>query len=956
MHSGALTHCAVLTHNRCSSSDDSGQGSSVSAQKGCILMQPDAAQQANGRPSPETASDILRQGKRGLEPFFAPRTVAVIGATEDPDSAGSTIVRNLIASPFGGMVFPVNAECGQVHGIRAYPTVGEVPEKIDLAIIATAAETVPGLVAECGAVGVPSAIITSAGFRDMGSEGVEQAPLIVAAARAARMRILGPGSLGVMCTSSGLNASCAPAMPLRGTVGFISQSNALSTATLAWSINDLVGFSAFISVGSMVDVGWGDLIDYLGNDPNTRSIVIYMESIGDARAFLSAAREVALSKPIIVIKAGRTPEAALASQSHTGSDAGSDEVLEAAFRRCGVLRVEKVADLFYMAEVLARQPRPKGPRLAIVSNAGGPGVIATDSVIRNGGKLASLSPETVAALDEAMPSAWSRANPIDILGDADPERYASAVQIVSQDPNTDGIVVILTGQALTKPTETAEALRPLAKLRDKPILATWMGGADVAAGTTILNHAGIPTYPYADSAARAFSYMWQYTYNLRGIYETATMAPDPGDESDRERATEVIQVAQAMKRTLLSWSEAERLLSAYGIPTVENLVATEEEQAVRYARAVGYPVVMKAIRQAITQETGILGVQLNLLNGDAVRKAFRTVRDSVTSRLGVKGFLGVSIQPMVKRAGYEIVLGSRIDHQFGPVLYLGAGGRLGAALKDEVLALPPQTTTLARRMLEQTRIYSALLGEHGDEPVDLAALEHLIVRFSYLVVEQRRIREIRIDPLLVSSHGPLALGARVSLHDASLPDDDLPRLSIRPYPMQYTTKWTMRDGTEVLIRPIRPEDEPLVVDFHATLSDQSVYMRFFHAMKLSQRVAHERMIRICFNDYDREIALVAENVDPGTGKARILGISRLSKIHGTNESEFSLLVNDAYHGNGLGTELLSRLLDVARDEKLGCVLADILPENYPMQRVCQKLGFVLKLAMGDDMAKARLDL
>ncbi len=906
--------------------------------------------------SPESASDILRQGKRGLQPFFSPKAVAVLGATDEPEGAGNLIVRNLIASPFGGMVFPVTRECAQVQGIRAYGSIGEVPDHVDLAVIATPADQVADMISECGAAGVQAAIIVSAGFRETGAESGLLAPVLLERARANRMRILGPASLGVMCTATGLNATCAPAMAMRGTVGFISQSNALSTAVLDWSLGDLVGFSAFISVGNMIDVGWGDLIDYLGNDTNTRSIVIYMESIGDARSFLSAAREVALSKPIIVIKTGRSDEAAEASQLHTGAWPGSDEVLDAAFRRCGVLRVEKVADLFYMAEVLARQPRPKGPRLAIVSNAGGPGVIATDSVIQHGGKLAPLSERTIAEMDKVMPAPWSRANPVDILGDADPDRYADAVRIVAADENTDGVVVILTKQALTDPTRTAEKLRPYAKLQGKPILATWMGGADVAAGLSILNHAGIPTYPYADSAARAFSYMWQYTYNLRGIYETPDVAPDLARAEQREMAAEVIQVARGMKRTLLTWSEAERLLAAYGIPTVENLVATDEDQAVRYARAVGYPVVMKAIRQAVTQETGLRGAQLNLLNSDAVRKAFRTIREAVMASVGEKGFLGVSIQRMVKRAGYEVVLSSRIDPQFGPVLVFGASGRLGRALKDQALALPPLTMTLARRMLEQTRVYAAFLGEHGDEPVDLADLERLMVRFSHLVVEQRWIEEIRIDPLLVSADGALALGARVTLLDPSVTEDRLPRLSIRPYPIQYVSEWTMRDGTHVLIRPIRPDDEPLIVDFHQTLSDQSIYMRFFHAMKLSQRTAHERMVRICFNDYDREIALVAENLDPETGKKRILGVSRLSKIHGTDESEFSLLVTDSYHGNGLGTELLRRLLNVARDERVSCVLADILPENYPMQHVCEKLGFKLTRDAREEIVKARIDL
>jgi len=906
---------------------------------------------------PDRATDILRQSRRGIQALFAPKGVAVVGPSEDPESVGVTIVRNLIANPFGGLVFPVSRTCAQVQGIRAYPSLRDLPDRVDLAILACPAEEVLETIGECGEAGVEAVIVTSAGFRELGEDAVQDRSAILEAARQARVRVLGPGSLGVMCTASGLNATFAPSMALRGTVGFLSQSNALTTAVLNWSLSDLVGFSVIASVGSMVDVGWGDLIDYLGNDPNTRSIVIYMESIGDARSFLSAAREVALSKPIIVIKAGRSEEAAEASLSHTGAWAGSDEVLTAAFRRCGVLRVDKVADLFYMAEVLARQPRPRGPRVAIISNAGGPGVIATDAVVQYGGKPAKLTDETIAAMDAVMPPAWSRSNPVDILGDADPERYAKAVEIVSKDENTDGVVVILTAQALTDPTQTAEKLRPFAKLQGKPILATWMGGAEVAAGIDILNSTGIPTYPYADSAVRAFCYMWQYTYNLRGIYETPTLAPDLVEGGpDRELAAGIIQTARAMKRTLLTWAEAERLLAAYGIRTVENLVATDEDQAVRYARAVGYPVVMKAIKQAVTQETGMRGVQLNLLNGDAVRRAFRTIRDAVVAASGPRAFLGVSIQRMVRRSGYEVVLSSRIDPQFGPVIVFSAGGRLGTALKDRALALPPLTATLARRMMEQTRVYAAFLGEHGDEPVDMASLEELLVRFSYLVVEQRWIEEIRIDPLLVSAEGAMVLGARVTLLDPSVTEDQLPKLSIRPYPVQYVSRYTMRDGTEVLIRPIRPEDAPLIVDFHKTLSDQSIYMRYFHAMKLSQRVAHERLIRICFNDYDREIALVAENKDPETGKVRILGVSRLSKIHGTNDSEFSLLVNDEYHGRGLGTELLRRLIEVARDEKLSCILADILPENYPMQHVCEKLGFRLSRDPKSEMVKARIDL
>ena len=909
-----------------------------------------------GKPQVETAHDLLHQRERPLESFFKPRAVAVIGASEDPGSVGRTLLWNLVSSPFGGMVFPVNPRRPSVLGIKAYPSIAEVPEAVDLAVVATPARTVPGIIEQCGQAGVRSAIVISAGFKEVGPEGVELERQVVENARKAGMRVIGPNCLGLMCPPTGLNASFAAAMARPGTVGFISQSGALCTAVLDWSLRELVGFSAFISIGSMADVGWGDLIDYLGDDPQTRSIVIYMESIGNARSFLSAAREVALSKPIIIIKAGRTEQAAKAAASHTGSLTGSDEVLDAAFRRSGVLRVDRISDLFYMAEILARQPRPKGPRLTILTNAGGPGVLATDALITAGGELTVLSEETIEELNQILPPQWSHGNPIDILGDAGPERYAKAVEIAAKDPNSDGLLVVLTPQAMTDPTQTAEHLRPYAQSTGKPLLASWMGGADIMAGESILNHAGIPTFPYPDSAARAFHYMWQYSYNLKGIYETPSTAHGVDDPELVRAGAEIIEKARSAGRTILTEYESKRLLSIYGVDTVHTELAANVDEAVEAAERIGYPVVLKLHSETITHKTDVGGVKLNLQNADGVRSAFESIRSSVAERAGEGHFLGVTVQPMLRLEGYEIILGSSIDPQFGPVILFGSGGQLVEVYRDRALSLPPLTTTLARRAMEQTRVYTALKGVRGRKPVDLQALEQLMVRFSYLVVEQRWIKEIDINPLLASPDGLVALDARVVLFGPEVREEDLPKLAIRPYPSQYMYRWKLRDGTEVLIRPIRPDDEPLIVDFHRTLSEQSVYLRFFHAMKFSQRTAHERMIRICFNDYDREIALVAEYTDPQTGQRSILGVARLSRIHGTKDSEFSLLVNDRWHGLGLGTELLQRLVQIARDEKLERILADMLPENYVMQHVCEKVGFKLSRAIGADMVKARLDL
>ncbi len=903
--------------------------------------------------------DVLHFERDSLSAIFAPKSVAVIGATEKEGGVGRTVLWNLISNPFGGTVYPINKRHHHVLGIKAYPGIADVPEPVDLAVIVTPAATVPEVVGECVAAGVKGAIIISAGFKEAGAAGVELERRISEQA-AGRMRLIGPNCLGVMRPRTHLNATFASAMARPGSVGFISQSGALLTAVLDWSFRENVGFSACVSVGSMLDVDWGDLINFLGDDPHTHSIMIYMESIGDARSFISAAREVALTKPIIVIKAGRTAAAAKAAASHTGALAGSDDVLDAVFRRCGVLRVNSIADLFYMAEVLAKQPRPSGPRLSIVTNAGGPGVLATDALIALGGELAELSAESMQALDKVLPPHWSHGNPIDILGDADPERYAQALAIAAKDPNSDGLLVALTPQAMTDPTETARRMTAFAATRGKPVLASWMGGKDVVAGEAILNQANIPTFGYPDTAARIFTLMWRYAYNLRGLYETPTLVATATDGApDRARVRQLILEARAAGRTLLSEFESKQVLAAYGIPTVRTLVAVSAEEAVRCAADIGYPVVLKLHSHTITHKTDVGGVQLNLADAEAVRRAYRAIESAVTAAskpaaAGGKDFLGVAVQPMVKLDGYELIVGSSIDAQFGPVLLFGAGGQLVEVFRDRALSLPPLNTTLARRMMEQTTIHKALLGVRGRASVDLDALARLLVRFSHLVVEQPWIKEIDINPLLAApaaadapagehgAGGVIALDARIVLHRPEVTEDRLPRLSIRPYPVRYVSQWTSKSGIAVNIRPIRPEDEPLMVAFHATLSEESVYMRYFHYIQYNQRVAHERLTRLCFIDYDREMALVVERKDPETGKHAILAIGRLSKLRQTAEAEFAILVSDAYQGHGFGAELLRRLVQIGRDEKLKRIVASILNDNVAMQRVSRKIGFKLK--------------
>ncbi len=904
----------------------------------------------------DSTPDPLRRKNQALNVFFAPETVAVVGASETPGSAGRTVLWNLVSHPFGGTVYPVNPKRSSVLGIRAYPGISALPEKVSLAVIATPAETVPGIVAECADAGVGGAIILSEGFRECGAEGVRREELILEYARRGRLRILGPNSGGVMSPVTGLHATCASSMARPGNVGFISQSGALCAAVLDWSLQEIVGFSHFVSIGSMVDVGWGDLIDYLGDDPKTRSIVIYMESVGDARSFLSAAREVALAKPIIVMKSGRTEAAAEAAVSHTGTLAGNDGVLDAAFRRSGVLRVHTIGELFHMAEVLAKQPRPRGPRLAVLTNAGGPGVIATDALISHGGELAELSKETMQELESLLPLHWSRGNPIDILGDAPPERFAKTVEIVTRDQNSDGLLVVLAPQAMTDPTRTAEELRPFAKLEGKPILASWMGGAEIAAGEKILNSANIPTFAHPDTAARAFCYMWRYSYNLNGIYETP-MAPDPLENaSDRTQAADLIRNVRAAGRSILTEVESKRVLSCYGIPVVEPRVALSESAAVQAAEEIGYPVVLKLLSETLTHKSEAGGVRLNLCNPLAVRQAYQAIKASVTDIAGPVHFQGVNVQPMISEKGFELIIGSSLDAQFGPVLLFGSGGQLIEAYGDCALALPPLNTTLARRMMEQTKVYGALRQIRGRNRVDLAALERLLVQFSQLVIEQRWIREIDINPLLVFADTQLALDARIVLHNPDVSEESIPRLSIRPYPTQYVAPWVMKNGYQVSIRPIRPEDEPLMVKFHETLSDRSVFFRYFHPLRLTQRVAHERLIRICFIDYSREIALVADRRDPDAGGHEILGVGRLIKSRSASEAEFAVVVSDQCQRCGLGSELLRRLIQVGREERLRSITASVLPDNADMLRICDKLGFSRKYSLQEGVIKVELDL
>jgi acetyltransferase len=883
--------------------------------------------------------------RHSLDPLFNPQAVAVLGASATPGSVGSILMRNLLENPFGGVVYPINPKRKAVHGVRCYPDLAALPERVDLAVIATPAATVPDLVADCAARGVPAAIIISAGFSELGAEGraLEERIRVVGQGR---MRIIGPNCLGLIYPAGHLNASFAASMPRPGKVALLSQSGAICTSILDWAQEKHIGFSAFVSVGSMLDVDFADLMDYFADDPDTRSIVLYMESIGGVRKFLSAARSVSRSKPVIVVKSGRHEAGARAAASHTGALAGADAVFEAAFLRAGVLRVLTIRDLFNMSEILALQPQPRGPNLAIITNAGGPGVMATDALMLGGGQLAPLSPATLAALDKALPPFWSHANPIDLLGDATPERYRLAVAACAKDPNVQGLLVLLTPQAMTDPTETARQIAPFARTEGKPVLAAWLGGADVRAGREVLAQAGIPTVDAPEAAIRTFLHMVQYRRAQELLYERPEALPE-GWQPDTDRVRALFAQARAKGRTLLNESEAKIVLAAYGIPVSQTVECTTADEAVRAAETIGYPVVLKLLSPTITHKSDVGGVQLNLGNAQAVRDAFALIQANIAKRGDPAAFAGVTVQPMIAERGLELIVGSTMDRQFGPVILFGAGGVLVEILQDRALALPPLNRTLARRLMERTRIYPPLQGVRGQGPVDFGALETLLVRFSQLLTDFLEIQEVDMNPLLAAPGRVIALDARLVL---APPNTPTPRLAIRPYPNQYTAPFRMRNGIDVTVRAIRPEDEPLIIAFHGRQSEHTIRMRFFSMVKVLSR---DSLIRLCHLDYDRELALIA--VRQEGAETICLGVSRYYLRPETGIAEFALITDDAIHRQGLGRHLLKRLIAVARECGVQRMAGEVLAENGPMLELTRSFGFT-RAATEDGVVRVALDL
>lgn len=716
--------------------------------------------------SPGLPSAIKYAPKRlhRLGCFFSPRTVAVVGASQKHGSIGRALLENL--QTFPGRIFPVNLRHDCILGRQSYRSLAAIPELIDLAIIAVPAPAVPGVIRECVQSGVSGAIVISAGFRECGSAGRILEEQVLAEAKRSTLRLIGPNCLGVSSPHAGLNATFASTAALPGHIAFVSQSGALCSAVLDWSRGENVGFSAFVSIGAMLDVNWSDLLGHFRDDPRTRVILLYMESVCDP-AFLIAARRVALTKPIIVLKVGRTAEAAAAAASHTGALIGSDKVFDAALQRAGILRVDSVRELFDAAEILSSQKPPAGSRLTIVTNAGGPGALATDELVLGGGQAARLTQDLIVKLDAVLPPQWSRGNPVDILGDADPARFSKAVEIVVRDPQADGLLVILTPQTMTNPSATATQVAAVGKKCSKPFFSCWMGGDRVNDGRAIFRAEGIPTFEYPEEAARAFCQLARLGELQRSLAhsqeEEESMKPSLVANA---QCTTVIAEAKASGRLVLSEFESKQFLSLEGIPSVETRLATTIEAAITAADDLGYPVVLKLHSHTITHKSEVGGVQLNLRDAASVRGAWHLIRETVTEKKGGAHFLGVTVQPMVVVDGREIILGSSLDPQFGPVLLFGAGGRLVEIFKDYALDLPPLNPKLAQRLMERTKIFAALQGARGQAPVDLVQLTKLMANFSRVVLAYEDIESIDLNPLVVQDGRLIALDARIILRAA----------------------------------------------------------------------------------------------------------------------------------------------------------------------------------------------
>jgi acetyltransferase len=872
--------------------------------------------------------------KSSLDLFFKPESVVVIGASEKEKTIGQALVHNLLRDGFPGQIYPVNRKYQEIQGLPAYSQISDVKAPIDLAIIAIPIRDVPEAMRECGQAGIKAAIIISAGGKEVGLRGQEIEAAIKAEAQQAGIRYLGPNCMGLLCPSSKLHASFAPLCARPGNLAFISQSGALCRSILGWAIPKKIGFSHFISVGSMADVDFGDLIDYLGNEEKARSIVIYMENLTQHRKFMSAARSVSRVKPIILIKAGRSKAGAQAAASHTGAMAGADRAYNAAFRRAGIIRVDTIGQLFDCAEALGKMKPPIGSALGIISNAGAPGIMAVDALGRWDMEPAPLSAATLEQLDEFLPPYWSRGNPIDILGDAPPERYLWAVQAAMAAPELSGLVIILSPQAMTDPTGVARALAPEIQGKGRPVFAVWMGGDEVAAGIDILNDAGIPTFETPEQAVDTFMEMHFYSRHLELLQETPPRLTQDVKVNTRQART-FLEQCLSRPGGVLTELESKAILSAYGIPVNPTVAASSAADAAAVAQMIGFPVALKVNSPDVSHKSEVDGMRFNLYHEKEVVAAYEEIVSAVKASKPEANILGVTVQSQEQKSICELIVGSKRDPDFGPLILFGAGGVLTEILEDSAVDLPPLNLLLARRLIEKTRVSRVLQGYRNLPPSNLDELAGILVRISQLVTDFPEIVELDINPLLAIPGGFLAVDARLIVEPTDVP---APRhLIIAPYPNQFESHWMLRDGSPVLLRPMKPEDEPLVSEFLGKCSEETIYFRYF---KLIKKWTHEMLIRFTQNDYDRELGLMAIGQPPGP--EIMMGVSRMVMASDRSSAEFAVIVADPWQGKGLGPKLVERITEIAREQKVKLLRGDVLAQNQPMLEMVKRLGFSLR--------------
>jgi acetyltransferase len=876
---------------------------------------------------------------RKLNSIFRPKRIALLGVSNDPASVGGITLKNLIGGGFRGVVYPINPRREAVMGVPCYPDVKSLPKTPDLAVIMTAAETVPQLVTECGEAGINGVIIMSAGFKESGDEGRKlEDKLTEIISRFPDMRVIGPNCLGFIVPGKDLNVSFAASTPKKGHVAFISQSGALCTSVLDWAMEAKIGFSYFISIGNAVDVTFGDLIDFLGQDSSTRSIVLYVESLRDARAFMSAARAFARKKPIIVYKSGRFPESAAAAASHTGAMASEDAIYDAVFRRAGMARVYDIGDIFDFTDLIGRRRIPKGSGLALVTNAGGPGVMATDTLIAQGGQLIKLTEETINRLNDFLPSFWSHGNPVDVLGDATPERFAKASEIVLEDPNVDALLVILTPQSMTNPTATAKAIADLSENTSKLIMAAWLGGASMRNGIEIFTNAGIAVYTTPEQAIRAFMTLRHYSNNLDMLYETPKEIPVSFSyHRESLRAKYLKEVFP--KRKILSEDDSKLLINDYGISTTHPVTVFSEEEAVSVANDKGYPIVLKINSPDIIHKSDVGGVALNIENDEMVRAIYHNMLESVAKRKPGAAIEGITVQKMVEaRDAVELILGIKKDKLFGTVMLVGMGGISSELIKDQRLEFPPLNERLALQMLKSLKIYPLLLGYRGSKPKNIDKLIEVMIRLSYLAADYPEIEELDINPLIVTPTDVIALDARIVVDQEILGKEttDYSHLVLRPYPERLIKPAKLRDGTPVILRPIKPEDEPLWLEMLNSCSKESIYSRFRYDFHFD---SHEIATQFCYIDYDREVGIVAE-IDFEDRK-RLIGVGRLISDPDLDTVEYAVLIADDWQKKELGLILTEYCQTIAKNAGFTRIFAETTKDNKAMVAVFRKLGFTI---------------